>query len=85
MLDGILKKEFGFKGYITSDSHAVGYMMTHHNYTKTVVETAQKALRAGVNLEIETTIFWSLVDAYEQGALTEKEIRDSVKKLFYIR
>jgi beta-glucosidase-like glycosyl hydrolase len=50
-LKQVLRKEWNFRGYITSDSGALDDFHRFHNYTKTPNETVELAIRAGCDIE----------------------------------
>lgn len=51
LLRDILRKEYGFKGYVFADYGAVGMLQTVHHIAGTKAETAVLALKAGVDQE----------------------------------
>jgi beta-glucosidase len=51
ILYGILRNEWGFKGYIVSDCWAVSDYWQFMNYTKDAAEAAALAVKAGTDLE----------------------------------
>ena len=54
-LTDILRKEWGFKGYIVSDSDAVEYIHTKHRVAPTPLEAAVMAHEAGLNVRTNFT------------------------------
>lgn len=54
-LTDILRKEWGFKGYIVSDSDAVEYIHTKHRVAPTPLEAAVQAHEAGLNVRTNFT------------------------------
>ncbi|XP_050393626.1 uncharacterized protein LOC126811774 [Patella vulgata] len=90
LLTDILRKEWGFKGYVVSDMNALENIVEHHHYSKNYVEAAAAAINAGCNLELrsgsrKTTVFESILNATKQGKITEATLRERVKPLFYTR
>lgn len=84
ILYGILRNEWGFKGYIVSDCWAVSdfYKFTH--YAKDPAEAAAQAVKAGTDLECGVD-YKNLVAAVERGLLTEADIDVAVKRIFTAR
>ena len=80
LLTDVLRNEWGFNGYVVSDCGAPGFLYSDHHYVETREEAAQKALKAGLDLECggycsECFIFTDyLPKALEQGLVTESEI-----------
>jgi beta-glucosidase len=52
-LTDILRKQFGFKGYVTSDSHALEDLFAKHHVAKDTADAAKMALTAGLNVRTE--------------------------------
>ncbi len=49
-LTTLLRKQFGFKGYVVSDSDAVEFLNTKHHIAKDSADAVRIALEAGVNV-----------------------------------
>ncbi|MBU2950826.1 glycoside hydrolase family 3 C-terminal domain-containing protein [Tamlana agarivorans] len=84
LLDDILKKEWGFDGYIVSDCGALGDILKGHKKAKTQEEAAALAMMAGVNLNCGW-VYGKLFSAVEQGLISEKMIDERLKTLFLTR
>ena len=84
ILYGILRNEWGFKGYIVSDCWAISdfYRFTH--FAKDPAEAAAQAVKAGTDLECGSD-YKNLVAAVERGLLTEADIDVAVKRIFTAR
>lgn len=52
-LTDILRKKFGFKGYVVSDSHAVEDLFAKHHVAVDTADAARLALTAGLNVRTE--------------------------------
>lgn len=52
-LTDVLRGEMGFKGYVVSDSYAIGRLNGIHHVTKDFKESAKLALTAGLNVRTE--------------------------------
>lgn len=84
LLQDVLRDQWNFKGYITSDCWALVDIYQGHKYAATATEAAAVALKRGVDLNCGST-FPSLIDAVKQGLVTEKEIDSSLSVLLKIR
>lgn len=84
ILYGILRNEWGFKGYIVSDCWAVSDYYKFMNYTKDAAEAAALAVKAGTDLECGVD-YKQLTAAVERGLLTEADIDVAVKRIFTAR
>jgi beta-glucosidase len=75
LLTDLLRKQWGFDGYVVSDCDAVRdiYGERQHRYVKTSEEAAALAVKAGCNLCCGGD-YNALVRAVQQGLVTEQEI-----------
>ncbi|MBQ8961237.1 MAG: glycoside hydrolase family 3 C-terminal domain-containing protein [Ruminococcus sp.] len=77
-------KEWGFDGYFVSDCWAIRDLHTGHMVTKTAPESAAMALKAGCDLNCGNTYLHLLI-AYDEGLITEEDIKRSCVKLMRTR
>jgi beta-glucosidase len=84
ILYGILRNEWGFKGYIVSDCWAISdfYKFTH--FAKDPAEAAAQAVKAGTDLECGVD-YKNLVAAIGRGLLTEEDINVAIRRIFTAR
>ena len=84
LLEGVLRKEWGFNGYVVSDCGAIADIHLHHTVTGSPAKSAALAVRSGCDLECGM-VYPSLVEAVREGLITEAEIDRSVTRLFRAR
>ena len=84
LLEDILRKEWGFKGYVVSDCGAISDIHKNHKVTGTAAESAALAVKAGCDLNCGE-IYGALLDAVEKGLISEEAIDESVERLFTAR
>ncbi|XP_052196731.1 probable beta-D-xylosidase 6 [Diospyros lotus] len=81
----ITRKEWGFKGYITSDCGAVFAIHERYNYTKTAEEAIAAALDAGMDIECGPYISVFGKSAVAKGKLKEAAIDRALLNLFSVQ
>ncbi|XP_005105835.1 probable beta-D-xylosidase 7 [Aplysia californica] len=89
LLTDILRTEWNFKGYVVSDQGAIENVIWQHKYCNNSVDAVAACVNAGTNLELSsnlpTPVYMSMMDAIQQGKLSEDLVRERVKPLFYTR
>ena len=80
----ILRGKWGFEGHFTSDCWAIRDFHEHHMVTATPEESAALALKMGCDVNCGNTYIY-MMKAYEQGLVTEEDIRTAAIHLFTTR
>ncbi|MBH1939497.1 glycoside hydrolase family 3 C-terminal domain-containing protein [Mobilitalea sibirica] len=76
LMQDILKDKWGFEGYYVSDCFALADFHEHHKVTSTPQESAALALKMGCDINCGN-IYLYILQAYEQGLVTEEEITEA--------
>lgn len=84
LMQEVLRKKWGFKGYFTSDCWAISDFYTFHKVVKTPQEAAALALNAGCNLECGSS-YPELLEAIRQGLTTEAAVDRNLRELLPTR
>lgn len=84
LLDEILRKKWGFQGYVVSDCGAIDDIYRRHKFVPTAPEGVALAVKAGTDLSCGTE-YTNLIPAVRSGLIAESEIDVSVKRLFRAR
>jgi len=84
LLNGILRSDWGFDGYVVSDCRAIDDLHAHHKVTATPAESAAIAVRRGTDLECGT-IYANLAEAVRKGLVREADLDRSLKRLMLAR
>lgn len=84
LLDDILRKEWGFNGYVVSDCGAIGDIYRTHKFSPNAEQGVAVALKAGTDLSCGGE-YAHLAEAVKSGLVSETEINTSVKRLFLAR
>lgn len=85
LMNDILRKEWKFTGYVTSDCWAIDDFYKYHKTHKNATESAVDAVLHGTDLECGQTVYKTLIDAVKQGLIKESQIDISLKRLFTTR
>ncbi len=84
LLRDILREEWGFSGYVTSDCWAIRDFNESHKVTSDIEESAALAVRNGCDLNCGCA-FAGLVKAYRRGLVSEAQIDEAVRRLMLVR
>lgn len=84
LMDDVLRQKWGFKGYYVSDCGALADMHMFCLVTHTAVESAALGLKSGCDLNCGT-VYLSVLQAYNEGLVTEEDIDRSVIRLMATR
>ncbi len=84
LLQKILRDEWHFEGFVTSDCGAVGDIATGHHYSPDEEHGSAVAVRAGTDTTCGNE-YVTLVKAVKDGLIKESEIDTAVKHLFTAR
>jgi beta-glucosidase len=86
LLGTILRKDWGFKGYVTSDCGAVDdfFQANAHRYSPDKESAAVAGIRTGTDTNCGST-YLALTSAVNKGMIKESEIDVSLKRLFTAR
>lgn len=85
LMNDILRKQWKFTGYVTSDCWAIDDFFRYHKTHKDATASAVDALIHGTDVECGRTVYTTLVDAVKNGLVKESQIDVSLKRLFSIR
>ena len=84
LLEDVLRGEWGFEGHVVSDCWAIRDFHEQHQVTDTPEESAAMALHNGCDVNCGNTYIY-MMKAFEQGLVTEEEIRTAAVRLFTAR
>ncbi len=85
LMNDILRNQWKFTGYVTSDCWAIDDFVKNHKTHKTTAAASADAVMHGTDVECGTSVYKSLVDAVKAGIISEQQIDVSLKRLFEIR
>lgn len=85
LMNDILKKQWNFKGYVTSDCWAIDDFFKYHKTHTDATTSSVDAVLHGTDLECGQTVYKTLVDAVKNGMIKEEQLDVSLKRLFTVR
>jgi beta-glucosidase len=84
LLLGILRNEWGFKGYVVSDCGAIFDILAGHKVVPTLAQAAALALKSGCDLDCGPE-YLALFPAALEGLVSEADIDRALKRLLRTR
>jgi beta-glucosidase len=82
LLDRVLRQEWGFRGYVTSDGEGLQMLVHTHHVAADFAEAARKALAAGVDYDLsDGSVFATLTDQVRAGKIPEAELDRAVLRV----
>lgn len=85
LMNSILRDQWKFTGYVTSDCWAIDDFYKYHKTHKDATIAAVDAVMHGTDIECGQTVYKTLVEAVKTGQITEAQLDISLKRLFLIR
>src|SRR5215470_12993841 len=82
LLDKVLREEWGFRGFITSDGEGLQMLVNTHQVAATKADAARLALSAGVDYDLsDGSVYRTLIDQVKQGIVPESELDRAVSRI----
>ena len=82
LLDRVLRQEWGFRGYVTSDGDGLQMLVQTHHVAANMSEAARLALAAGVDFDLsDGSVYRTLIDQVKEGAVPESEVDRAAGRL----
>lgn len=88
-LTEVLRGEMGFKGYVVSDSYAIGRLAGVHKVATDEKESCLQALKAGLNVRTEFNkpddYIRYICELVDEGKLPIERVDELVKQVLYVK
>jgi len=88
-LTDVLRKQYGFRGYVVSDSRAVEFVWEKHHVANNAVEGISQVVNAGLNIRTDFTspsdFILPLRSAVSQGLVSEATIDERVADILRVK
>jgi beta-glucosidase len=85
LMTDILRKQWKFEGYVTSDCWAIDDFFKNHKTHPDAASASADAVFHGTDIDCGTDAYKALVEAVKTGKIPESQIDISVKRLYMIR
>ncbi|HEY8898718.1 MAG TPA: glycoside hydrolase family 3 C-terminal domain-containing protein [Niastella sp.] len=85
LMTDILRNQWSFNGYVTSDCWAIDDFFKNHKTHPDAASASADAVFHGTDLDCGTDAYKALVQAVKDNKITEQQIDVSVKRLFLVR
>ena len=82
LLGKVLRQEWAFPGYITSDGNGLQMLVNTHHVAANFADAARLALAAGVDFDLsDGAVYHTLLDQVQQGIVPESELNRAVGRI----
>ena len=82
LLERVLREEWGFPGYVTSDGGGLQMLYRTHGVAADAAEAARKALPAGVDFDLsDGSVYRTLVQQVKEGKVSISEVDRAVGRV----
>ncbi|MBI4232649.1 glycoside hydrolase family 3 C-terminal domain-containing protein [Candidatus Peregrinibacteria bacterium] len=87
LLTDVLRKEWGFRGFVVSDYFSVVMIKEYHKVAATREETAKLALDAGLEVELPNIDIYGdpLMEAAKNGMISETTLNEAVRRVLRLK
>jgi beta-glucosidase len=82
LLDRVLRQEWGFDGYLTSDGDGLQMLIGTHHVARNNADAARQGLDAGIDYDLsDGSVYRTLIDQVKQGLVPESEVDRAVVRV----
>ena len=85
LMNDILRKQWNFTGYVTSDCWAIDDFFKYHKTHRDSVTAAVDGVMHGTDIECGTSVYYTLYNGVKSGLIKEEQLDVSLRRLFMIR
>ncbi|MDP4285329.1 MAG: glycoside hydrolase family 3 N-terminal domain-containing protein [Bacteroidota bacterium] len=89
LLTDVLRKEWGFKGFVLSDLGAIRMTLDNHDVASSVSDALAQTFKAGMNMQFydfsHEKFDTAMLKALKENRLTEKDLNDAVRDVLRVK
>ena len=85
LLTDLLRRQWGFRGFVVSDLYSIDGMWHTHHVVNDVNEAGIMALKAGVDADLGANAFKNLAEDVRQGLVGEADVDRAVKRILRMK
>ena len=85
LLTNVLRRQWGFTGYVASDLYAIDGLVSRHHVAETLEQAAVLALNAGMDADLGANAFPQLVKAVKEGRVSSRTLNLAVARVLRIK
>jgi beta-glucosidase len=86
LLDKVLRQEWGFRGYVTSDGDGLQMLVNTHHVAGDFAEAARKALAAGIEYDLsDGSVYATVLDQFRAGKIPEAQLDRAVRDVLEVK
>lgn len=85
MLTDVLRKQWGFKGFVVSDLYSIEGIKNNHCVAETLSDAARYALSAGLDVDLGGDAFATLIASVKEGKIAESMLDAAVAHVLELK
>ena len=86
LLERVLRQEWGFRGYVTSDGNGLQMLVNTHHVAADLAEAARKALAAGIEYDLsDGSVYATVLDQVRAGKIPEAQLDRAVRDVLEVK
>ena len=85
LIEDVLRKAWGFKGYVVSDDQSASDVYDYHRYANSQKEGGAKVINSGCDIELGHAAFAPLATAVKEGLVTEDRLTEACRRALTAR